>query len=106
MCAMSIESIGSSVERFAEYVRAHLAESDYDLYVLPAGCGATLTFIDFEGFDDEWFEMYRDFENGDAIYSLIDALDANFERYDAAAYYRYYIMNGFVITVGFSSDDI
>ena len=101
-----VDSIYSSIDGFVSYVRDHLAASDYDLFIMPGECGVGLTLIDFEGFDDDWGEIYREYENGTAICALIDMMDANFERYDAAAYYRRYVMNGFVVTVGFTSDDI
>lgn len=62
-------------------------------------------FQDFEGFDEDWNEVEREYDDEEAV-------DAFFERLEAEAlevsgdYYRYYKMNGFTIVIGYASMDI
>ena len=64
-----------------------------------------VTVEDFEGFDDEWDEVMRDFVMGDLVHEFLRALDEQAIRVEGDFYYNYYF-DGFQIHLGFSSYDI
>ena len=63
-----------------------------------------VTVQDFEGFDEEWSEVYADYDE--------DAVDTVYERLEAEAsevegdYYRYFQFDGFTVVWGYASMDI
>ena len=63
-----------------------------------------VTVQDFEGFDDDWDEIYRDYDD--------DAIDAVYDQLEEAAirvkgdFYRYFIFDGFEVQWGEASMDI
>ena len=64
-----------------------------------------ITFDDFEGFDENWDEVEREYDNPEAVEAFMERLEAEArEAYED--YYDYYVMDGFTIKVGYSSFDI
>lgn len=64
-----------------------------------------LTFNDFAYFDDNWNEVYRDYDNPQAVAELKDWLKENCIQYDDNLYTHYYF-NNFIVTTGYASYDI
>ena len=65
----------------------------------------SLTFNDFYGFDEEWNELYRDYDNPQAVEELQDWLNENcLERKDKL--YSHYYFNDFIVKTGYASYDI
>ena len=64
-----------------------------------------LTLEDFEGFNEQWHEIMREYDNEEAVNALIDWLETNSteQRED---FYTYYEFSDFQIIVGYSSYDI
>ena len=64
-----------------------------------------LTFEDFEGFNDHWHEIEREYNNEEAVDVLLDWLETNCigQRED---FYTYYTFPDFQVIVGYSSFDI
>ena len=62
-------------------------------------------FQDFEGFDDDWNEVDREYDDEEAV-------DAFFEYLEDKAlevsgdYYRYFKMDGFTVIIGWASMEI
>ena len=54
-----------------------------------------ITFNDFDGFDNDWNELLRDYVQEDIVYDLMDLLADN-----------HYIINGVTYIVSYTSDDI
>jgi len=77
--------------------------SDIDVYERMDGT-ICATVQDFEGFDENYSEVYRDYDE--------DATDAVYERLEAEAsevsgsFYRYFQFDGFYVVWGYSSMDI
>ena len=64
-----------------------------------------LTLEDFDGFDDNWNEIEREYENEEAVDALLDWLEANCtEREDNL--YIHYVFPDFQLTFGYASFDI
>lgn len=63
-----------------------------------------ITINDFEGFDDDWCEIVREYD--------VDAVDAVLKEIEKSAvsvdgdFYRYYSFEGFEVCVGYCSFDI
>ena len=64
-----------------------------------------LTLEDFEGFDEHWHEIMREYDNEAAVNALLDWLETNCteQRED---FYTYYEFPDFQVIVGYSSFDI
>ena len=64
-----------------------------------------LTLEDFEGFNENWHEVEREYDNEEAINALLDWLETNCteQRED---FYTYYEFSDFQVIVGYSSFDI
>ena len=64
-----------------------------------------LTLEDFDGFDDHWNEIEREFENEEAVDALLAWLEANCtER--IANLYVHYVFSDFRLTLGYASFNI
>lgn len=55
-----------------------------------------LTFNDFYGFDENWDELYRDYDNPHAVEELKEWLDENCLKREDELYSRYYFDDFFV----------
>lgn len=64
-----------------------------------------LTLEDFEGFDEHWHEIMREYDNEEAVDALFNWMETNSteQRED---FYTYYEFSDFQIIVGYSSFDI
>ena len=64
-----------------------------------------LTLEDFEGFDDDWNEVEREYVNEEAVDALLKWLEANYiER--KSNLYIHYVFPDFRLTLGYASFDI
>ena len=64
-----------------------------------------LTINDFEGFDDNWNEVMRDYDNPNAVDALLDWLNANcVSKVDE--FYAVYSFGDFAVQLGYASFDI
>lgn len=62
-------------------------------------------FNDFEGFDDDWSEIMRDYDDADAVEAFEEMLRA--EALDVEDnFYTTYHFDGFIVKVGYTSYDI
>lgn len=64
-----------------------------------------VTFEDFEGFDENWDEVMRDFEDEAMVDQFFDWMKANAEKVEGD-FYRMYYFDGFAVEVGYASYDI
>lgn len=64
-----------------------------------------LTIDDFEGFDDNWNEVMRDYNNPNAVNALLDWLDINC-AFKVDKFYTIYSFDGFAVELGYTSFDI
>ena len=64
-----------------------------------------ITLEDFEGFDEHWHEIMREYDNEEAVNALIDWLETNSTEHHED-FYTYYTFPDFQIIVGYSSFDI
>ena len=64
-----------------------------------------LTLEDFEGFNENWHEVEREYDNEAAVNALLDWLETNCteQRED---FYTYYEFPDFQVIVGYASFDI
>lgn len=88
-------------EELMMMVEACEADVDYDV----DGSDVSLTFDDFEGFDDDWSEVMRDYVNPAAVEALEDWLDDNCLSCEGDLYIVYHF-DGFDVEVGYTSFDI
>ena len=64
-----------------------------------------LTLEDFEGFDEHWHEIMREYDNKEAVNALLDWLETNCTEHHED-FYTYYEFSDFQVIVGYSSFDI
>ena len=64
-----------------------------------------LTIEDFEGFDERWAEIEREYDNPDAVDALLDWLEAHCTGRDDNLYIHY-VFSDFQLTFGYASFDI
>ena len=91
---MIIKKITTQLDRISE-----------DSWYYVNGNRIDLTINDFEGFDDDWDEVDREFVDEDAVEEVLDWLEENADCIDGD-YYRYYHFGDIVVVVGYTSFDI
>ena len=91
---MTIETITAQLDRISENSWYYVTGNHIDL-----------TINDFEGFDENWNEINREFVNEKAIDEVFRWLDENADFSDGD-YYRYYHFGKIVVIVGNTSFDI
>lgn len=91
---MTIENITVQLDRIS-------ADSWY--YVNDNHIG--LTINDFEGFDEDWNEVDREFVDADAVEEVLEWLEENADSVDGDFYY-YYHFGEIVVEVDYTSFDI
>jgi len=64
-----------------------------------------VTLQDFEGFDDDWDEIMRDYDDSQAVIDFEDMLEDECLRKSGDFYVTYYF-DGFAVELGYSSFDI
>lgn len=62
-------------------------------------------FNDFKGFDDDWSEIMRDYDDADAVKAFEEMLKAEAEEINED-FYTTYCFKGFFVKVGYTSYDI
>lgn len=91
---MTIETITAQLDRIS-------ADSWYDVndnYI-------NLTINDFEGFNDDWNEVDREFVDEEAVNEVLDWLEEN-AGYVDGDFYRYCYFDEIVVVIGYTSFDI
>lgn len=63
-----------------------------------------VTILDFEGFDDEWEEIYRDYDE-DAVDNFLEWLEEQCDEL-VGYYYQHYQFNDFIVEVGYKSFEV
>ena len=64
-----------------------------------------VTIDDFEGFDDDWSEVDREFDDPEAVAHFLDVLEEEALSHEGDFYETFYF-DGFSVQVGYSSFDI
>ena len=64
-----------------------------------------IEFNDFEGFDDDWQEINRDYENEELVNKIIEFLEKNAKEIERDLY-TWYDFRDFEVQVGYASFDI
>lgn len=93
-----MEKIITMVEELGEDAYYAIREYDDELPEL------AITIDDFEGFDDDWSEIMREYD-ADAVRALIDWLKEHCISEDGDFYYEFHF-EGFDVQLGYSSYDI
>ena len=88
--------------KFMELVKT--CGNDVELYHWSDG-GYELTLEDFEGFDDDWNEVEREYVNEEAVDALLKWLEANYTERKSNLYIHY-VFPDFRLTLGYASFDI
>ena len=91
---MTIEMITAQLDRISE-------DSWYDV----DDNRVNLTINDFDGFDDNWREIDREFVDEDTVEEVLDWLEESADYVDGD-FYHYYHFGDIVIEVGYTSFDI
>ena len=91
---MTINTITAQFDRIA-------ADAEYTVY----DNRIYLTIDDFGGFDENWSEIDREFENADAVEEVLNWLKNNADFIEDH-YCRLYHFDNIVVTVGYTSQDI
>ena len=91
---MTIETILAQLDRIS-------ADSYYDVN----DNHIDLTIDDFEGFDEDWSEIYRELVDEDAVEEILKWLEEKADYVDGE-FYRYYHFGEIVVEVGYTSFDI
>lgn len=64
-----------------------------------------VTLCDFEGFDDDWCEIMRDYDDEQAVEDFLQMLADECLSSDGD-FYEYYEFDGFTVKLGYESFDI
>lgn len=64
-----------------------------------------LTLEDFEGFDEQWHEVEREFTSPEAVEAFLAMLEAECQV-QVGDFYKDYCFAGFEVIVGYASYDI
>lgn len=91
-----------------EMLTAMQAVGDAEYRVRETAQGVMLydvTMCDFEGFDDEWCEVEREYTDEDMVDAFFEALEEQAVRTEGD-YYTTYYFDGYAVRVGFESYDI
>ena len=91
---MTIETIIAMLDRIS-------ADSWYSVN----GTHIDLTIDDFEGFDENWCEIDREFVDADTVEEVLEWLEENADCVDGD-FYRYYHFGDIVVEIGYTSFDI
>ena len=91
---MTIKTITEQLDRIS-------ADSWYDVY----DNHIDLTINDFEGFDEDWSEVEREFVNEDTVDEVLEWIKKNADYADGN-FYRYYHFGDIIVEVGYTSFDI
>lgn len=91
---MTIENIIAQLDRIS-------ADSSYEI----DGNLISLTIEDFEGFDENWSEIERDFVDENAVDEVLEWLEKNAD-YVEPDFYSQYHFGEIVVEVGYASYDI
>ena len=87
-----------------EDVMALLETLGDDVSISDYGDVIRVTVEDFEGFDDNWSEVMRDYDE-DAVDEVLEALEAHCAEV-VDDFYTDYHFDGFSVRVGYASYDI
>lgn len=88
-----------------EQITAILDTIAADSYYFVVGANIHLTIDDFQGFDEDWEEIYREYEDSDAIDSALAWLESHADEV-SGDFYRYYRFGDVTVHLGYSSFDI
>lgn len=91
---MTIEIITAQLDRIS-------ADSWYDVN----DNHIDLTINDFDGFDEHWSEIEREFVDPNAVEEVLEWLEKNAD-YINGNLYRYYHFGEIIVEVGYTSFDI
>ncbi len=64
-----------------------------------------VTLRDFEGFDDDWSEIMRDYDHPEAVEAFKEMLETECSSQEGDFYFDYHF-DGFTVELGYSSYDI
>lgn len=88
-----------------EMVLEMLAGLGADVEVDECGSDVRVTVQDFEGFDDDWYEVERELDDEDAVEAVYDRLEAEASEAEGD-FYHYFHFDGFTVVWGYASMDI
>ena len=91
---MTIEMITAKLDTIA-------ADSFYSVYEGKI----YLDIDDFEGFDEEWDEVYRDLVDEEAVNAVIEWLEKNADKV-TGDFYRHFYFGEIEVVLGWTSFDI
>ena len=77
---------------------------DVSVYEFSSGERIDLTVEDFDGFDEDWREIFRDYDE-EAVAELLDWLEEHAVEVEDD-FYTVYHFEGFEVHLGFGSYDI
>lgn len=89
---------------FDEVLSMIQAVDDVDCYVRGDGLVIYAQVQDFEGFDEDWREVFLDYDE-EAVGALYDALYDACEEHQGD-YYEVFVFDGFEVVWEYASDDI
>lgn len=76
-----------------------------DAIVLDFKNQISVDFNDFEGFDENWDEIMRDYDDANAVDAFEEMLENEAIKIDNGFYTTYHF-DGFIVKVGYTSYDI
>lgn len=90
-----------TMEQIIERLETIKADADYKVN----GTDIDLTINDFEGFDEDWGEVDREFNDLEAVEDVLDWLEENADKVEGD-FYQYYYFGEIIVCVGYTSFDI
>lgn len=90
-----------------ELVLAKLDElgADVEYFVTEDKKEVHVTLQDFEGFDDDWEEIDREYDDAEKVDAFEEWLEEQCEQH-SGDFYQYFGFGDFVVVLGYASFDI
>ena len=98
---MTIEMMWKMVEELG----ADASLWQNDLMEVKEDGGFDVTLHDFAGFDDEWGEVEREYDDGEKVVAFLETLERECVSHDGDFYVTYHF-EGFYVEIGYTSYDI
>ena len=91
---MTYEMMMATLEALGEDVSFDVDDMVFDV-----------TLQDFEGFDEDWSEVSREYDHPDAVDAFLEMLETECESSEGDFYFTYHF-DGFDVELGYASYDI
>lgn len=94
-----------TILKMLEELGADVSYTDWTSLEVEDNTYISVYFNDFDGFDEDWSEIDREYDDPSKVEKMLNFLEENCSSKEDDFYTRYYF-DGFYVKVGYSSYDI